>query len=126
MYFQRITTTLLLLLLVPASIAHAADKDNELAPQEIHDLRYGETLFNYFQKKYFSAITDLMVAEVRDPIKVQGEDPKLLLGGLYLAYGMTNAASDLFTQILTTYSFKNGQDALILIFLFFQTLIKIS
>jgi hypothetical protein len=100
MSFQRITTTLLLLLLAPASIAHADDKNNELAPQEIHDLRYGETLFNYFQKKYFSAITDLMVADVRDPIKVQGEDPKLLLGGLYLAYGMHAAASDLFQQIL--------------------------
>ena len=100
MSFQRFTTVLLLLLLVPAGLALAEDKNNELAPQEIHDLRYGETLFNYFQKKYFSAITDLMVADVRDPIKVQGEDPKLLLGGLYLAYGMTNAASDLFQQIL--------------------------
>jgi tetratricopeptide (TPR) repeat protein len=100
MSFQRFTTALLLLLLVPAGIALADDKNNELAPQEIHDLRYGETLFNYFQKKYFSAITDLMVADVRDPIKIQGEDPKLLLGGLYLAYGMHSAASDLFQQVL--------------------------
>jgi hypothetical protein len=100
MSLQRFTTVLFLLLLASAGVAHGADKNNELAPQEIHDLRYGETLFNYFQKKYFSAITNLMVADVRDPIKVQGEDPKLLLGGLYLAYGMTNAASDLFEQVL--------------------------
>ena len=110
MYFKRITTTLLLLLLVPASITHAEDKNNELAPQEILDLRYGETLYNYFQQKYFSAITDLMVADVRDPIKVQGEDPKLLLGGLYLAYGMTNAASDLFTQILSSDNLPTTHD----------------
>ena len=100
MSLQRFTTALLVLLIAPVGITHAENKNNELAPQEIHDLRYGETLYNYFQKKYFSAITDLMVADVRNPIKVQGEDPKLLLGGLYLAYGMTNAASDLFQQVL--------------------------
>lgn len=103
MFLQRLTTALLpLLLLAAAGLAHAKDKDNELKPQEIHDLRYGETLFNYFQKKYFSAITNLMVAEVRDPIRIQGEDPKLLLGGLYLAYGMHTAASELFQEILNS------------------------
>ena len=100
MSLQRFTIVLLLLSFTSVGLARAEDKNNELKPQEIHDLRYGETLFNYFQKKYFSAITNLMVAEVRDPIKIQGEDPKLLLGGLYLAYGMTNSASDLFQQIL--------------------------
>jgi len=109
MSFQRFTTVLLLLLLL-AGVAHADDKNNELAPQDIHDLRYGETLYNYFQKKYFSAITDLMVADVRDPIKVQGEDPKLLLGGLYLAYGMTNVASDLFQQILKSDKLPSTHD----------------
>ncbi len=99
-----------MLLLLSAGIAHAEDKNNELTPQDIHDLRYGETLFNYFQKKYFSAITDLMVADVRDPIKVQGEDPKLLLGGLYLAYGMTDAASDLFQQILKSDKLPSTHD----------------
>jgi len=99
MSFLRITTVLFLLLL-PAEFVVADGHRNELAPEDIHDLRYGETLFNYFQKKYFSAITNLMVADVRDPIKVQGEDPKLLLGGLYLAYGMTDDASHLFQQIL--------------------------
>ncbi|MEJ2362368.1 MAG: tetratricopeptide repeat protein [Gammaproteobacteria bacterium] len=99
MSFQRFTTALLLLL-VPVSAVLARDAPNELAPQPIHDLRYGETLFHYFQKKYFSAITDLMVAHSTQPISTQGEDPKLLLGGLYLAYGMQDAASKLFKQIL--------------------------
>lgn len=100
MYFQRFTTALLLLLLVPVPLALAKDKPNELAPQVIHDLRYGETLYHYYQQKYFSAITDLMVADARAPITTQGEDPKLLLGGLYLAYGMQDEASKLFRQIL--------------------------
>lgn len=99
MSYQRFTIVLLLLL-VPVTGALAKDKPNELAPQEIHDLRYGETLYHYFQQKYFSAITDLMVSNARHPITTQGEDPKLLLGGLYLAYGMPDAASKLFQQIL--------------------------
>jgi hypothetical protein len=109
MSLQRFTAALLLLLAF-ASVALGEDKDNELKPQEVHDLRYGETLFNYFQKKYFSAITNLMVAEARDPIKIQGEDPKLLLGGLYLAYGMHNAASQLFQEVLKSTDLPTTHD----------------
>ena len=111
MFLKRLSTALLSLLLFAAvSVTYAKDKQNELEPQDIHDLRYGETLFNYFQKKYFSAITNLMVADVRNPIRIQGEDPKLLLGGLYLAYGMHNAASDLFQDILNSENLPTTHD----------------
>lgn len=98
----RILSTAGLCLLLSAPLLHAAPgaHANELPPQEIQDLRYGETLFNFFQQKYFSAITNLMVAETRDPIRIQGEDPALLLGGLYLAYGMHRDASELFLELL--------------------------
>lgn len=95
-----------LLLVTAANTLHAAEKQDkdkiksELQAQEVRDLRYGQTLFHYYQKKYFSAITDLMVARQRRPISVQGEDPELLLGGLYLAYGMHNDAGKLFQQLL--------------------------
>lgn len=98
----RILSTAGLCLLLSAPLLQAAPgaQANELPPQEIQDLRYGETLFNFFQQKYFSAITNLMVAETRDPIRIQGEDPALLLGGLYLAYGMHRDASELFLELL--------------------------
>ncbi len=89
---------------------HADEKKETLEATEIYDLRYGETLFNYFQQKYFSAITNLMVANVRDPIQVQGEDPNLLLGGLYLAYGMHNDASTLFQELLSSESLPATHD----------------
>ena len=94
------TACLCLVMLSPSPYAVADAKNNELPPQEIHDLRYGETLFNFFQQKYFSAITNLLVAEARDPMRIQGEDPALLLGGLYLAYGMHRDASELFLDLL--------------------------
>ncbi|MGD8925335.1 MAG: tetratricopeptide repeat protein [Thioalkalispiraceae bacterium] len=88
----------------------AEENQETLAATDIYDLRYGETLFNFFQQKYFSAITNLMVADVRDPIKVQGEDPHLLLGGLYLAYGMHNEASNLFQKLLSSDTLPTSHD----------------
>jgi hypothetical protein len=93
----------------PASL-FAQQNTETLEATEVYDLRYGETLFNFFQKKYFSAITNLMVAEVRDPIKIQGEDPNLLLGGLYLAYGMHNDASNLFQELLSSENLPSSHD----------------
>ena len=95
---------------LPSQFACAEEKKETLKATEVYDLRYGETLFNFFQQKYFSAITNLMVAEVRDPINVQGEDPRLLLGGLYLAYGMHNDASNLFQNLLTSESLPTSHD----------------
>lgn len=91
-------TLLAVLCALPCAATVHAD---ELQPQEIRDLRYGETLYNFYQKNYFSAITNLLVAEQRKPFDIQGEDPKLLLGGLYLAYGMHDQASRFFDEVLS-------------------------
>ena len=99
-----------LALALHSSPLYADEKPETLTATEVYDLRYGETLFNFFQQKYFSAITNLMVAEVRDPIKIQGEDPHLLLGGLYLAYGMHNNASNLFQDLLSSESLPASHD----------------
>jgi len=100
----------LLYLLSLSGLSSSLRAEENLQATEIHDLRYGETLFNYFQQKYFSAITNLMVVNVRDPIQVQGEDPNLLLGGLYLAYGMHNDASILFQDLLSSDSLPSTHD----------------
>ncbi|MGD8784123.1 MAG: tetratricopeptide repeat protein [Thioalkalispiraceae bacterium] len=94
----------------PSHSSFAEENQETLAATEVYDLRYGETLFHFFQQKYFSAITDLMVAEVRDPIRIQGEDPHLLLGGLYLAYGMHNQASNLFQELLSSDVLPSSHD----------------
>ncbi len=99
------------ILCLSVSLAHGAEQTRtEMEPTDVYDLRYGETLFNFFQQKYFSAITNLMVAEVRDPIRIQGEDPNLLLGGLYLAYGMHNESSRLFQELLDDQTLPHTHD----------------
>ncbi len=87
-----------ILLACPHVVAEA--HDTRPPAQSIHDLRYGETLFDFYQDRYFSAITDLLVAEKRSPITKQGDDPELLLGALYLSYGLHDAAAGIFTHLL--------------------------
>lgn len=119
MSFLRLTffVPAIFLVFTNTTLCLAADKESKqevntekLASQVIRDLRYGETLFNFYQKKYFSAITNLMVAKVRAPITVQGDSPALLLGGLYLAYGMHSEASLLFDQLLNSDTLPTTHD----------------
>ena len=109
MFRFSLTGSFFLSLVFACSLTHA-EQNSEFKPQPIYDLRYGETLFNFYQKKYFSAITNLMVADVRDPIHIQGEDPQLLLGGLYLAYGMHHSASNLFQDMLASDNLPTTHD----------------
>lgn len=79
--------------------SHPANASSEDGLIAIHDLHFGETLYHFYQKKYFTAISDLLVAQVKHPIKTQGHDPELLLGGLYLSYNMSNPASLIFKRL---------------------------
>ncbi len=80
-----------------------ADEYNEKYPEQtVKDLRYGEALYNFYQSKYFSSLTNLMVADKQQPITRQGNDPELLKGGLFLAYGLHNQAHDVFSKLTAT------------------------
>ena len=87
-------------LLLCCSLASSSFAESEPAPQVIHDLRYGETLYHFYQENYFSAITRLTVAEKQHPIQDQGAEPELLLGSLYLSYGMHREAGEIFSRLL--------------------------
>ncbi len=77
-----------------------ATANDKLPKETIKDLRYGEALYNFYQSKYFSSLTNLMVADKQNPITTQGNEPELLKGGLFLAYGLHNQAHDVFTKLL--------------------------
>lgn len=69
-------------------------------PQELRDLHYGEALFHLYQKAYFPAIVRLLSARKQGLMKAYADEPELLLGGLYLAYGMPDTAETLFNRVL--------------------------
>lgn len=82
----------------------------ERESHQINDLRYGEALYHFYQEKYFTSITNLMVAKHRNPITTQDVDPELLLGGLYLYYGLHQNASNIFSDLIEKNTSEEIQD----------------
>jgi hypothetical protein len=96
-------SSLLSRLLLTASLcltltAHAEQKSGE--PQELKDLHYGEVLYQLYQENYFQAIVHLQAARKQGLMQAYEDEPELLLGGLFLAYGMPDTAETLFERVL--------------------------
>jgi len=87
---------LLLMIWFPAVVAAAP----QTQPGELKDLYYGEALYQLYQQHYFQAIVHLLSAQRQGHMQAYGDEPQLLLGGLYLAYGMPDAAEGLFQRLL--------------------------
>jgi len=86
----------MVLFAAPCASLLAAEKPKT----QVADLRYGVSLYHYYQQDYIPAISELMVADARDGIQGHGNNPELIAGGLSLAFGMQNHAEQLFTQLL--------------------------
>lgn len=93
----RITTLTSLLVMLSLSTPVAAGSKYE---HEVNDLSYGVALYHFYQDKYFSALTDLMIAKERKPIEDQGVYPDLLQGSLALSYGLHDEAKEIFEPLL--------------------------
>jgi len=61
---------------------------------------YGDTLFHFYQDKYFSAITGLMVSQHFQRMSPHDDDSEILRGGLLLSYGMHREAGQIFAQLI--------------------------
>jgi tetratricopeptide (TPR) repeat protein len=88
--------SLAITLLVCASPVAAKEK----AKTSVEDLRYGVTLYHYYQQDYLSALAELMVADSRNGIQGHGNNPELIAGGISLSFGMQNHAESVFNAIL--------------------------
>lgn len=64
----------------------------------IVDPAFGETLYAFYQKQYFDAISRLLVARERQEFHRQADEAELLLGGLYVQYGVPDAAGKIFAK----------------------------
>lgn len=85
-----------LLLCAVAGLGQAA----EPLPTEVKDPFYGQVLFDYHQQNYFTAITHLRAAQQQGRVPHHVDEAELLLGGLYLSYGMQQSAEQTFNQML--------------------------
>ena len=91
----------------PAALALAlgagslgADAAAKPPPHVVKDPSYGDSLFYFFQRKYFSSVTDLMVSQHFARMPHHVDEAELLRGGLYLSYGMHREAGEIFARLI--------------------------
>ncbi|MEM7279642.1 MAG: tetratricopeptide repeat protein, partial [Pseudomonadota bacterium] len=89
----------LVVLICGATSVHA---DDSLEPAPVLDPYYGQALFDFYQGEYFDSIVDILAADERDRLPNHAEDAELLLGGLYLSYGLHDTAAEIFERLLAT------------------------
>ncbi|PIE42223.1 MAG: hypothetical protein CSA49_00510 [Gammaproteobacteria bacterium] len=70
-------------------------------PHKVQDLAYGEFLYDYFQEKYFSAITKALIADYRLQFEHHDEQIQVLVGSLFVGYGLLNEAEKIFNNLLS-------------------------
>jgi hypothetical protein len=78
----------------PKAMGEAETKRPVAAPH------YGDTLFHFFQDKYFSAVTGLMVSQHFTRLSPHDDDSEILRGGLLLSYGMHREAGQIFARLI--------------------------
>jgi hypothetical protein len=87
-----------------ASGARAADDPNKVpADPPLHpvlDPHYGDVLFEFYQGRYFPAITKLEVSQHFDRMQHHRDEAEILRGGLLLSYGLHQQAGDVFEALL--------------------------
>ncbi|MBI3545924.1 MAG: hypothetical protein HY081_04935 [Gammaproteobacteria bacterium] len=94
----RLTVWLPLLCLFLASTANVSASPRH----EIKDPYYGDVLFYFYQQQYFSAITKLMTSRHFERLSHHQDEAELLLGGMYLSYGLHLQAGEIFQRLIDT------------------------
>lgn len=85
---------------IPNALAYDYAEPDEEPLTAVADLRFGVALYHYYQDQHLDALSELLVAERKGGIKGHGDNPDLMKGGFYLAYGMERIASDIFEELL--------------------------
>ncbi|UTA47874.1 tetratricopeptide repeat protein [Simiduia sp. 21SJ11W-1] len=84
--------------------------DDDALPSSVADLRYGVTLYEYYQQNYFAALSELMVADARGGIQGHKDNPQIIAGAIGLAFGMEERAGAAFSELLTENKPLNVRD----------------
>ena len=90
-------TSAALACLATALAVHAAEAPK---PRAIVDPHYGDTLFQFFQDRYFTAITGLMTSQHFNRVAQHADEAEVLRGGMLLSYGMHKEAGEIFAQLI--------------------------
>lgn len=92
------------LAVVAASLALASAACAQTVPgvpgKKIEAPHYGDTLFEFFQDKYFSALTGLMTSQNFTRLAPHDDEAEVLRGGMLLSYGNHREAALVFERLI--------------------------
>jgi len=87
------------LALACAGGAHAADAPKP-PPNIVQAPHYGDGLFYFYQDRYFSSITSIMVSQHFERMSPHDDDAEILRGGLMLSFGLHREAGEIFARLI--------------------------
>ena len=74
--------------------------DFEVPKRLVRDPYYGDGLFYFFQQRYFTSVTGLMVSQHFGRMPHHEDEAELLRGGLLLSYGLHREAGEIFEKLI--------------------------
>ena len=99
-YKKTIKTAALALALMSSTTgAINATESADALPDELSQLIYKSALFPFYQENYFAGMTALQVAKQQNLLASNEDQADLLLGSLYLSYGMYDEAESIFLRL---------------------------
>lgn len=97
---RRLRGFFLLVLALPGAFPAYAGDSRIDRPHEVKDPAYGEILFDYYQQRWFAAMSKTLVALETGALHSQRDRARVLLGATYVRYGMADEAEALFRDLL--------------------------
>ena len=95
---SKLRNSLLSALAILASgLAVAEEQEADQRP----DLYFREVLFHFYPGEHYDALSHLVTARSDGRLTVEADEAELLLGGLFLEYGLPDQAEPVFAEMLT-------------------------
>jgi len=69
-------------------------------PSGVESPHYGDSLFYFFQGRYFTSVTVLMTSQQFGRMAPHDDEAEILRGGLFLSYGMHREAGEVFATLI--------------------------
>ncbi|HUN93448.1 MAG TPA: tetratricopeptide repeat protein [Burkholderiaceae bacterium] len=89
------------LVALAAGCLPAAGGAAEAPPRHVvKDPYFGDSLFYFYEGRYFTSLTGLMVSQHFDRLSHHGDEAEILRGGLYLSYGLHREAGEIFARLI--------------------------
>jgi hypothetical protein len=69
-------------------------------PAGVESPHYGDSLFYFYQGRYFTSVTRLMASQQFGRMVPHDDEAEILRGGLFLSYGMHREAGEVFARLI--------------------------